>query len=93
MQSLFEKIKEEAVNHAKEESPKECCGLLIIINGKVQYKRCKNIASFGDFAIDPVDYAACSDLGEIVAVFHSHNTGSSEPSISDKIGIEKWGIP
>lgn len=93
MQAVFEKIKKELVQHAKEEHPRECCGLIVIVKGKVQYKRCKNIADFGDFAIDPLDYAACSDLGEIIAVFHSHNTGSSEPSIADKLCIEKGKIP
>lgn len=93
MQAVFEKIKDKLIQHAVEESPKECCGLLMVINGKLEYKKCRNIADIGDFVIDPSDYAKYCDLGEVVAIFHSHNTGDSEPSVCDKLCIEKGKIP
>ena len=62
------------MTHAKEDSPKECCGLVAVVKGKRRYFPCKNLADTPDehFVLDPADYAAVEDKGEIVAVVHSH---------------------
>lgn len=92
-EDIYNKIKTKLLQHAKEEYPNECCGLAVVIKGKIQYKKCNNIATVGDFAIDPLDYAKYSDMGEIVAICHSHPITQPIPSVADKIGIEKNKLP
>ena len=38
--------KQDALIHAKEQDPKESCGLLINIKGKEKYFRCKNLSTY-----------------------------------------------
>lgn len=90
---MLEKIKDDVLLHAKEEYPNECCGLAVIVKGKLQYKRCRNANPGRQFMIAPEDYADCEDLGEIVGVCHSHVNESVEPSVADKIGIENTKVP
>jgi proteasome lid subunit RPN8/RPN11 len=87
--STFEEIKE----HAKQEYPKESCGVLLIVKGKEQYLPCRNIAQGLDFAIHPEDYAQAEDMGEITAIIHSHPNISPKPSQADLIGCENSGLP
>lgn len=86
-------IKAEVLLHAKETYPNECCGLAVVVKGKLQYKHCRNINPGKQFAIHPDDYAACADLGEIVGVCHSHVNESVNPSESDLVGIESSKVP
>lgn len=86
--TLEEKIKA----HAQREMPRESCGLIVVVKGRRRYIECTNIAPLGDFAIDPVDYARCEDLGTIVTVVHSHVNQSPTPSQADLIGCEKSGL-
>lgn len=90
---MIEELKEEVIAHAIEVHPNECCGLAVIINGKLKYKRCRNIASGGQFAIDPEDYSSIEDQGEIVGICHSHVYEAVNPSDADRIGIEKSKLP
>ena len=68
--------------HAATEYPKECCGLLLALGRKQQYFSCRNIATEPneEFIIDPEDYAAAEDLGEIIGIVHSHPDATSRPS-------------
>jgi len=88
-------VKNKIILHAKEQYPKESCGLLIVIKGRLFYESCKNIAETPSehFIIDPKDYLAVSKKGEIVGVVHSHPTTEAVLSEADKVACEKSKLP
>mgnify|MGYP003109076769 FL=1 len=86
----------DAEEYAKQESPKEACGLLTVINGEEKFWPCKNIAEGQHefFALDPEDWADCEDQGgEILGVIHSHPKGSANASEADEASCEHLGFP
>lgn len=71
-------IKNEIEKHSVEEYPNECCGFLIDGEKSICIFRCNNVIEGEDkknnFAIDGKDYLKASRSGEILAVYHSHDS-------------------
>ena len=82
--------KDKVVEHALKESPKECCGLLVNIKGKLIYKECKNLAHIktDQFILNPHDYADIEDKygnEAIEGIVHSHPHTSPIASPADLV--------
>lgn len=91
---MNEQTKADIILHAREEFPREACGLLIVWQGKERYKRCRNLAVGTDqFVMHPQDYAAAELTGDIIAVIHSHPNLSPEPSQADRVACNATGLP
>lgn len=78
--------------------PKEACGLVIIARGHERYIPCRNIADdpTNDFVMHPEDQATAEDMGDILAVVHSHPDAAPVMSVSDRVqcanGDKPWYI-
>jgi proteasome lid subunit RPN8/RPN11 len=80
--------------HAQGQYPRECCGLVVVIKGRRRYVPCTNAAAGTDhFILPAAEYAAADDLGEIVAIVHSHPDAPAQPSQADLVACEASGLP
>lgn len=87
--------KEAALEHAKEEDPKESCGVIVCIKGRERYIPCRNISPVpkDQFLINPSDWAGAEELGEVLAVVHSHPHLPPKPSAADLTACETTNLP
>jgi proteasome lid subunit RPN8/RPN11 len=77
------------IAHARLEYPRECCGIIAIVKGRERYFLCENKAVGTDhFTLSPEDYANVEEIGEVVAICHSHPDVPSTPSQADRVGCE-----
>ena len=87
--------KDAALVHAKDQDPKESCGLLLNIKGKEKYYPCENlsITNYQEFILNPEDYVKADNLGEIIGIVHSHPITPPTPSQADRISCEHSNLP
>ncbi|MDO4896314.1 MAG: C40 family peptidase [Moraxella sp.] len=90
---LTKTLKNQITTHAWEVYPNECCGLIVNANGKLIYHPCTNTATdpANTFEIDPAEWVALAELGEVEAIVHSHPNGEPLPSEFDKVQMGLHG--
>jgi proteasome lid subunit RPN8/RPN11 len=95
---INQKLQDEIRAHAERAYPGEACGLLVKTSTGRQYVPCTNRAKSDreNFQIDERDQAAAEDLGEVLAIIHSHPDKAPTPSMADRVSCElhelPWGI-
>jgi proteasome lid subunit RPN8/RPN11 len=87
-------VRDEMIAHAREESPLECCGLLIGQGSSIdQCVRARNLlASPTRYLLDPADHIAAirrlRGSGRLViGAYHSHPNSRAIPSETDRAEI------
>jgi proteasome lid subunit RPN8/RPN11 len=75
--------------------PNEACGLIVSTGRFASLSECKNISPEPrtQFIIDPKDYAAAEDAGDVIGVWHSHVDEPGTPSEADKASCEATELP
>ena len=86
--------KKKVIEDALKESPKEICGLLVNVKGKLVYKKCKNLAQIptDQFILSPTDYALIEDQygnDAIQGIVHSHPNTSPYASSADRVSAAR----
>lgn len=95
MSLLNKTLTKEILEHAKEEYPKESCGLIVKEGRRKKYIRCSNKAEDKEeeFIISAEEYADAEDNGEILSVVHSHPDHTTQPSLRDRALCSAMEIP
>lgn len=83
------------VTHAKACYPNECCGLIVAKGNKQEVICGRNISDEPrhHFMLHPHDYGAAEDIGEILAIYHSHCEESPVINDADRTTSEKHELP
>lgn len=94
MSTLSKTVLAAAEKHARAEFPREACGLVVVKRGRRTYIPCANAAKTPEehFVINPEDFAAAEELGEVVGVFHSHPNATPQPSTADLLACNASGV-
>jgi proteasome lid subunit RPN8/RPN11 len=83
--------------HAAACMPRECCGLVVRREDGLHYMPCRNAAQgvrgYDYFVMEPTDWAAAEETGEVVAVCHSHPNADANPSDADLVMCQRSGVP
>ena len=81
-------------NHAEQEAPRECCGLVIEENDNEKYIPLENISTNeNEFMIDPKTFVKYQLISKIKYVVHSHYGQDCQPSKADITQCREVGIP
>jgi cell wall-associated NlpC family hydrolase len=93
----LEPIMADWADHVGREAPREACGVVIKLpEGILVYIPSPNLAQ-GEagcdrFMLDPAVMAAAQDVGELVAVLHSHPHADANPSEADLVMCNETGV-
>ena len=80
--------------HAIRSYPRECCGVVAIVEGQERYFPCRNMAKGTEhFVMHPEDLADAEDAGELVMIVHSHPNATAQPSQGDRVSCELTQLP
>jgi len=92
MNLLTPQILTDIRNHALNDKPSECCGLIIKNDNDYKSIACKNIAYIktGMAILDSFDYICASNLGDIVG--HYHSQPKDPPSLLDNFTANNHNI-
>ncbi len=69
----------------------EVCGL-VLDSGRVWLGRNRAADPSFNFELDAADWAAASQLGAVVGIWHSHPQGGAEPSLIDRAMCERTAL-
>jgi proteasome lid subunit RPN8/RPN11 len=84
---------EDIQQHFQDEYPKEGCGLLGVMKGKLKWFPCRNVASYEeDFVMSSEDYINVKKKADIIAVVHSHPNAPCTPSKADIDNCNALGL-
>lgn len=89
----FSEVLPSIFEHAVNTAPYECCGVVLIFKGRLKYQPCRNLLQGDLFCISPEDYAKAEDMGEVVAIAHSHPNYPATPSEADVVSCNRSGLP
>ena len=94
--SLPQSFIDEMIEHAKEDEPNECCGIIASEDGRaVKLFRAKNAeASPYRYNVEPKDlfriFRKCEENGwSFLAIYHSHTASEAYPSPTD-VRLATW---
>ena len=92
---MIEPVLDDIKQYVYENKDIEACGLLSVERGRVRWTPCENKAENpkNDFTIDPLDYKAVADRGDVVGVIHSHPSAAPTPSTIDRAACDRLGVP
>ena len=92
---LIDALTEQMRQAAQDAYPNEACGLVVGVGKKARFMRCENVAQDPSqtFRIPAKDYARAEDMGEVLAVWHSHTDGVTTASEADLAGCEASELP
>ena len=97
MTLLNKTLEKNILEHAEKEYPNESCGLIVKVGKSKKYIPCINMADKeyqeNEFVISGEEYADAEDLGEILAVVHSHCNHTTQPSVRDRAMCSAMEIP
>ncbi len=100
MLPLGDDVREQMIAHAREQFPKECCGMLAGVDGKpVKVIRATNSEdSEFRYRVDDRELLRflqdCDDNGwDFLAVYHSHTRSEAYPSPTDVRLASNWPDP
>lgn len=97
---MFKKILEPFKEHAIDQAPVEACALVVQVGRKQQLVICENTHDEPTefFRISAGEWAAAEDIGDVVAVLHSHPGDGARP-IASALDVQQcnasgvlWGI-
>lgn len=85
----------DAQTHAAKCYPHESCGFIVERDGTEVYVECENSHSNPSehFRISGEQFAAAEDIGDVVAIVHSHPNAASTPSHADRVQCELSELP